>query len=250
MRLHVHEWGHGLPLVCLHGVTGHGERFRKLAQERLEQRRVLAFDLRGHGRSGYEQPWTFAQHVDDILETTSALGVERSDWLGFSMGGRILAELAHRAPERVERVILLDPALQIPRSIALEERPVGIFATPDEAIASKLAAGTLISTPREILEEDVAQHLVPTGDGRLTERYSHAAALAGWEEMASDPPPPADRPTLYVVGSESYIPNDEGVERYREALGPRLRYELVRSGHSVLWDAFEATGDAVSDFLA
>ena len=61
MRLHLHEWGDpGAPVVlCLHGVTGHGLRFRRLAEERLATRyRVLAPDLRGHGRSGWEPPWT------------------------------------------------------------------------------------------------------------------------------------------------------------------------------------------------
>ena len=58
MELHVHAWGppDGEPLVCLHGVTGHGERFKRLAEERWTGRRVLAPDLRGHGRSGWEAP--------------------------------------------------------------------------------------------------------------------------------------------------------------------------------------------------
>src|SRR5207244_2258524 len=57
MRLHVHEWGDpdAPPLVCVHGVTGHGERFKRLAEERWSaHHHVLAPDLRGHGRSGYD----------------------------------------------------------------------------------------------------------------------------------------------------------------------------------------------------
>ncbi|MGH3033109.1 MAG: alpha/beta fold hydrolase, partial [Gaiellaceae bacterium] len=67
MRLHVHEWGDAsaAPLVCLHGVGGHGRRFRKLAEERLAAgHRVLAPDLRGHGRSGHDEPWTLEAHVE------------------------------------------------------------------------------------------------------------------------------------------------------------------------------------------
>ena len=58
MRLHLHEWGSAdaPPVVCLHGVTSHGARFAHLA-ERLSGFRVLAPDLRGHGRSGWEPPW-------------------------------------------------------------------------------------------------------------------------------------------------------------------------------------------------
>ena len=82
MILHTHEWGDATapPLVCLHGVTAHGERFRRLALERWTRFRVVAPDLRGHGRSGYEPPWGFETHVADIVETIdAALGArERS----------------------------------------------------------------------------------------------------------------------------------------------------------------------------
>src|SRR6185437_11258012 len=72
LRLHTYEWGDPeSPLVvCLHGVTGHGLRFRKLAEERLANRfRVVAADLRGHGHSTWDEPWSIAAHVEDLLET-------------------------------------------------------------------------------------------------------------------------------------------------------------------------------------
>ena len=104
MRLHVHEYGDpaGFPLICLHGVTSHGERFRRLAEERLEGRRVIALDLRGHGRSGSEPPWSSTPTSATRCETATALGVKEADWLGFSYGGRVAAALAAREPERVE----------------------------------------------------------------------------------------------------------------------------------------------------
>ena len=60
MRLNTHEWGDpsAPPVVCLHGVTGHGLRFRRLAEERLADRfHVVAADLRGHGHSTWDEPW-------------------------------------------------------------------------------------------------------------------------------------------------------------------------------------------------
>src|ERR1041385_4822816 len=103
MKLHVHEWGDAaLPtLVCLHGVTAHGERFKQLAEERWAQRlHVLAPDLRGHGRSTWEPPWPFAPHVADLVE---AFGEKPRNWVGHSFGGRLVVELAARRPEVVRR---------------------------------------------------------------------------------------------------------------------------------------------------
>src|SRR5437588_9527469 len=116
MRLHMHEWGDAdaPALVCLHGITAHGRRFRRLAEERLARRfRVLAPDLRGHGRSGYEPPWTIAAHLEDVVETLAEAGVERAAWIGHSFGGRLVLELAAREPDRLDRAALLDPVIQV-----------------------------------------------------------------------------------------------------------------------------------------
>jgi lipase len=113
MLLHLHEWGDASapPVVCLHGVTGHGERFRRLAEERWTSAHVIAPDLRGHGRSDWDPPWTIPTHLADLVETTDALGIEQADWVGHSWGGRLVLELAAAHPERVRRAVLLDPAI-------------------------------------------------------------------------------------------------------------------------------------------
>src|SRR3989440_9942047 len=77
MLLQLHEWGDRTapPIVALHGIGGFGRRFRKLAEERLASRfRVLAPDLRGHGSSSWEPPWTIGTHAADVLETIEAAG--------------------------------------------------------------------------------------------------------------------------------------------------------------------------------
>src|SRR4051812_3200918 len=167
MRLHAHTYGDpsAPPIVCVHGVTGHGERFRKLAEERLAAFHVIAVDLRGHGRSSHEPPWNLETLVDDLLETAP----DRAIWIGFSLGGRLVAELAHAYPERVERLVLLDPALQLPVALAYESAEAECadtsFASPDEAIQARYDSGSVISTPREFLEEEMRQHLVQGDDG-------------------------------------------------------------------------------------
>jgi lipase len=93
VRLNVFEWGEadGPPVVCVHGATGHGQRFEQLAEERWAKRlRVIAVDLRGHGGSAWEPPWTIETHVSDLVETVDALDLAQADWIGHSFGGRLV----------------------------------------------------------------------------------------------------------------------------------------------------------------
>src|ERR671922_520875 len=165
MLLHLHEWGDrsAPPLVCLHGVTGHGRRFRRLAEERLARRfRILAPDLRGHGFSEWEPPWTIATHLADVLETVTAAGVESAAWLGHSFGGRLILELAALEPERVERAPLPDPAIDLLPHVgfdqAEDQRRERVFESVEEAIEARLEGNP--ATPRSFVEEEAREHLV------------------------------------------------------------------------------------------
>jgi len=110
--LNVHLFGpdDGRPVVALHGVTGHAHRWGVLA-EQLPELRLVAVDLRGHGRSPKTPPWGFEQHVADVLAVMDDHGLERAPLIGHSFGGAIALHLAKAAPDRVEKLVLVDPAL-------------------------------------------------------------------------------------------------------------------------------------------
>lgn len=249
MILATRSWGdpQARPVVCLHGLTGHGGRFRRLAQERLASYHVVGVDYRGHGRSGWEPPWSVEQHLRDLLETTDALGIPRAAWIGHSFGGALVAELAAHHPERVERAVLLDPALHVAPQVAGERAELAradvSFESPEAAVETRLADGTLFTTSRETLQEEAREHLALGPDGRYRWRYAPAAAVVAWSEMASPAPAFPRCPTLVVLGARSWIPVEVPAAEH-------VRAVTVPGGHSVLWDDFDATADAVEAFLA
>jgi lipase len=254
MRLHLHEWGDpgAPPLVWLHGVTGHGRRARRLAEERLTRFHVLAPDLRGHGFSDWEPPWTIATHAHDLLETLDAAGVGRAVWIGHSFGGRLLLEIGALDLDRIDRAVLLDPAISMLPHVALGaaelERADHSFASPAEAVDAR---GLGWPTPVHAVEEDVREHLVQSSDGRWRYRYCRSAAVSILGELAS-PPPAAETfrvPTLLVHAPAYGLVHDEHVDALRAALGDLLTVETVPGGHMVIWDAYDETAAAVSAFL-
>jgi lipase len=254
--LQVHEWGDAgaKPVICIHGVNAHGRRFRKLAEERLAARyRVLAPDLRGHGASEWEPPWTIATHTHDLLETLDDAGIRSADWIGHSFGGRLVLELAALAPERIERAVLLDPAIQLLPHVGFDfaerERADRAYDRPGDPIAERLDSGA--ATPRGYLEEENREHLVEHPDGKFRFRYCQAAVVAMYSELCTPAPPPETLrvPTLLVHSGQFGLVRDDQLETYERALGDGLEVVEVRGGHIVYWDAFDETANAIENFL-
>jgi lipase len=253
MQMHAHRWGPpgGAPILCLHGVMGHGGRFRRLAQTFLPQRHIVALDLRGHGRSGWEPPWDIATHVADLVETMDAQGLDDADVMGFSFGGRLALELAAAHPDRVRRIALLDPAVQLPPDVALrlaeQTRADQAFVDIDEAVTARMA--TLAHTPREMVDEDVAEALDVGDDGMLRYRVSRSAVVAAYGEMARVPNLPSTHLTLLVRAAAGVV-DDAQQQLLESALGARLTVLDVPGNHPVMWDAFAETGAAVASHFA
>ena len=254
MSLARYEWGDdGLPaLVCLHGVTSHGRHFEQLAARLSGRFHVVALDLRGHGGSLWEPPWNLEQHVADVLE---AAPPGPAAWLGHSFGGRIAYETAAAAPDRVERLVLLDPAIQIMPHVGIaaaenarRDRSYVSFA---EGIDRRYEESVLTTAPRELVEGELAAHLLLDDDGRFRYRYCQSAVVAAYGEMTRTPPPFAQVriPTLLVLGETSYIPYDNLLDAHTAALGDLLEIARISAGHTVLWDALDDTVGAVERFL-
>jgi lipase len=255
VELHLHEWGDAdAPVVvCLHGVSAHGRRFRRLAQEKLAASfRVLAPDLRGHGFSDWEPPWTIATYAHDVLETLDAIGVRKARFVGHSFGGRLVLELAAIDPDRIERAVLLDPAIQLLPHVGFDfaelERAGRVYASPQEAIDAKVLEN---KSPRDFVEEEIREHLVRARDGSYHFRYCASAVVSVYGELCTPPPPPETLrvPTLLLYADVFGLVRDEQADAYRAALGDMLETVTVPGGHIVYWDAYGETADAVERFL-
>jgi HOMODA hydrolase len=107
-RARIAEAGRGKePLLFLHGIGGHLEAYAKNVVPLSDRFHVIAYDYVGHGLSEKKvldyTPFTFVDHLRELCD---ALGLDRVNLSGESLGGWVSALFTVRWPERVNRLML------------------------------------------------------------------------------------------------------------------------------------------------
>ena len=105
--------------------------------------RLVRYDRRGHGRSGVPKgPYTMDRLGRDVLAVLDALGIERVNWCGLSMGsmgGMVGQWLGTNAPERIEELLKL-PSVSISAEGKLYVIPTASIQT---IVVSPAPTGTI-----------------------------------------------------------------------------------------------------------
>lgn len=253
MSLHLHTFGpvDGVPVLAVHGVTGHGARWKVLA-DALPGVRLTAVDLRGHGRSPWTPPWTIETHVADLLAVLDGLGRDRVAVVGHSFGGAIAVHLARTAPERVERLVLIDPAIGLDPATMLANaetaRTEQTFPGREAAVADRRERWPDIDDA--LVQAEIDEHLVPYGDRRRY-RLCPSAVVAAWSEMARPAvTPPAGMRTLLLPALRADFVAASWMDACRATLGDQLTVIPVDAGHMVYLERTAEVAAAVAAFLA
>jgi poly(3-hydroxyoctanoate) depolymerase len=251
--LRVARMGEGQPLLLINGLGANLEMWRPLVRELAGEREVVAFDLPGTGRSTRPRlPLRMAQLARVVTELLDELGYERLDVLGYSLGGILAQELAHRAPERIERLVLCATTPGLP-SIPPDPIVTALMLTParywnrqlGELILPIIAGGRTARDPR-VLRAGLEQRLIqpPSALGYLYQLY----AMSGWSSHAWIGQ--VHHPTLVLHGDrDPVVPLVNG--RYLARSLPDGRLHVVSgAGHLFLLDEAHSVTPALADFLS
>ena len=101
--------GNGPLLLLVHGMAGSSATWNHVIEGLAQRFTVLAPDLLGHGDSGKPRrgEYSLAAHANLLRDLLHVLGHERATFVGQSLGGGVVMQLAYQFPERCERLVLV-----------------------------------------------------------------------------------------------------------------------------------------------
>ncbi len=100
--------GSGIPIVFIHPPLMTSANFIYQLEQLSDQFQVIAFDIRGHGKSGHSDvPLTYSVIADDLIQLLDLLNIKKAYVCGYSTGGGIAMEAMLNEPGRFHGGILV-----------------------------------------------------------------------------------------------------------------------------------------------
>lgn len=245
-QIQLFETGSGESLLYLHGFglqMGWNGALERLSRSR----RVVAPLFAGFGES------TGVEEINDVLDAVvylndvlDALGLERTDVVGFDLGGMLAAELAAVTPNRVNRLALVAPfGLWDERYETLD-----VFATPPPMLRGKLfadpesqAANDYFTMPEEsaaLLERTVQRTRALSASTRFLWPIPERGLVRRLHRIRAE--------TLIVWGRGDQVIAPSYADLFKERI-PNARVALLDGAHMLPLEEPEALAAQLGSFL-
>ena len=112
-NLHYLTVGHGPSVVMLHGFLGNLAVWHlQIVLELRSQFRMITYDLKGHGYSDVTPTgYSAGEMAEELKGLLDEFNIQRTCLVGHSFGADVCLYFAHKYPERVERIVAIEPGL-------------------------------------------------------------------------------------------------------------------------------------------
>lgn len=178
VELQTYEWpGDGPPIFLAHATGFHARCWNQVV-ERLPGRRVVAIDMRGHGRSSKPAPpYPFPVFGEDVAAVVRELGLHDVVGVGHSKGGYAVTWAAAVSPSVFDRLLLLDPVIMAPETYRQWDQRPGAgeehfaarrrneWQSPDEMFERFRGREPFSRWDERVLRDYCDYGLVPNPDG-------------------------------------------------------------------------------------
>lgn len=231
MDLHFEIKGKGRPIVMIHGGGCDTRDWTYLAPLLAKHYQVITFDGRGCGQSPAQtEP---ASYADDVLRLLNHLDIENAVLVGHSLGGQIATEFALAYPERLQRLVLIAPALSgfvhspdLQASFQAIQEAAPDVAKMTELVVSSPFCSVIQKSPQRQLMYEMSEH-------NIRRMFEWAAIGAVWLN-----PPSIGRlheiqaKTLFVRGTRDHEDTIKIAEHFR--ILPAIQFSAIEGGDHML----------------
>jgi 2-succinyl-6-hydroxy-2,4-cyclohexadiene-1-carboxylate synthase len=260
IRYHVDECGEGYPLVLLHGFTGAASGWKPFCPIWGSSSRLLMIDLIGHGQTeSPEEPsrYDIIKAAEDLASLLDELEIEKTDLLGYSMGGRLAITFASLYPERVRKMVLESTT---PGLVSESEKAARV--RQDQQLALKIQESGVekfidywegiplfqsqLNLPGSVREQIRSQRLQnnPIGLANSLRGMGTGAQPSWWDKLG------AFNFEVMLVTGELDVKFCEIAEQM-ESMLPRVSHmSIIDCGHAIHVEEPEKFGTIVSEFLS
>lgn len=245
--------GNGTPLVMIMGYGSTRNLWEKETIEKLaEDFRVITFDNRGIGETEKgSRPFSIRQFADDTFGLIQALGIEKANILGWSMGSLIAQELALAYPGSIRKLVLYSTCCD------------GQMFPPDRKVIERLQdrSGTPEERGMRWIESLFPEEWIEMNAERIREIFWRpmgdisGESLAGQAESIFMWPGTEDRldglpaSTLFLTGDQDILTPHQNSD-YMASTVTGARLEIVRgTGHGLMFQDPQTFISLVSNFL-
>jgi pimeloyl-ACP methyl ester carboxylesterase len=246
--------GEGPTVILLHGIASSLYTWKDVLPVLAAHHDVIAMDLPGFGGSAIPKEPSGELAVRSVLGLMDALSVRRASLVGNSLGGAIAVAVAARAPDRVDRLVLVDPAGY---NFASGDRPfvLRLAAGVPAVLADALPVRPLVSLSlRQVFHDDrlvtpdrVAEYVAPLRRPGAT-RVLRALLLRSDDLGFPGVVRQVHAPTLIVWGRyDAWIPVRDAARFAADIPGSRV--VLVEAGHMPQEERPAETAALIAGFL-
>jgi pimeloyl-ACP methyl ester carboxylesterase len=254
--------GDGPPLVLLHGYAGAAWNWEHQIEALAKRFTVYIPDLLGHGLSAKPHiPFTPVTYLGWLQGFMKAVGIEKADFVGNSMGCGLILALALTQPKKINRMVLISgfPAevLDQARAVHLKRfKRLGmgfVFALAYQFLGPrafrKLLCGIVFAGDQITPEVVERAYRLRKDHGMAWPLWSSLCQVDQWERQFAPRLNEITAPTLILWGEQDrFFPPSVGEILHRSMPASRLVL-IPQAGHLPMWERPDVVNRLILDFL-
>ena len=229
------------PIILIHGAGGTHLHW-PYNLRRINNHRVFAPDLPGHGKSEGLGEQSVAKYAEIISNWVEKIGIKKAVFVGHSMGGAIAQTIALKYPEKVAGLILVSTGARLQVNKDLLHKLSSAASTP-AAVENLIKWSYLQGTDAGFLAKMKEQLL----QIRSSVLYGDFLACDGFD--TTDDLSAVKAPTLIICGDQDKMTPIDLSKQLRTLISHAEFQIIPEAGHMVMLEKPEAVAKAVAAFI-